>query len=355
MAETNPVVKTRPFSERLLEWWDEHGRQDLPWQHPRTPYRVWISEIMLQQTQVATVIPYFERWMVQFPNTSSLAMAPLDEVLSLWSGLGYYARARNLHRAAVLCMEEHAGQLPARAEELSALPGIGLSTANAIVSQSRDEPAAVLDGNVRRTLARHMAMEGWTGKASVQKQLWKEAEARLPEARGADYTQAIMDLGALVCTRSGPACNACPVSEDCQALQLGQVERFPWPRPPTKVSEKTIHMLILRDEMGRVLLERRPPTGIWGGLWSFPEGGSIESIEQNLGLQGCAATTLPKVEHRLSHVRMSIHPSLATTAEARQVKCSPQQKWFDPAERSELGVPKPVSDLLAGIHNGEFT
>jgi A/G-specific adenine glycosylase len=355
VAESDPVANTRPFSERLLEWWDEHGRRDLPWQQPRTPYRVWISEIMLQQTQVTTVIPYFERWMEIFPDIASLAGAPLDEVLSLWSGLGYYARARNLHRAAVLCMEQHAGLLPVSAEELSALPGIGLSTANAIISQSSDEPAAVLDGNVRRTFARHMAMEGWTGKASVQKQLWKAAEARLPRKRGADYTQAIMDLGALVCTRSGPACDACPVSEDCQAFKLDQVERFPWPKPPTRVSEKTMHMLILRDEQGRVLLERRPPTGIWGGLWSFPEGGSIESIEQNLGLSNTAATTLPQVEHRLSHVRMLIHPCLATAAVARQVKCSPQQKWIDPAERSKLGVPKPVSDLLADIHNGEFT
>jgi A/G-specific adenine glycosylase len=290
-----------------------------------------------------------------FPDIASLAKAPLDEVLSLWSGLGYYARARNLHRAARQCLEQHAGQLPVSAEELSALPGIGLSTANAIVSQSSDKPAAVLDGNVRRALARHIAIEGWTGKTSVQKQLWEVAEAHLPDKRGADYTQAIMDLGALVCTRSGPACDACPVNEDCQAFQLDQVERFPWPKPPTRVSEKTIHMLILRDELGRVLLERRLPTGIWGGLWSFPEGGSIESIEQNLGLSNTAATTLPQVEHRLSHVRMLIQPSLATATVARQVKCSPQQKWIDPAERSELGVPKPVSDLLAGLHNGEFT
>jgi A/G-specific adenine glycosylase len=347
-------LNIRPFSERLLAWWDENGRQDLPWQHPRTPYRVWISEIMLQQTQVATVIPYFERWMEQFPDISSLATAPLDGVLSLWSGLGYYARARNLHRSAVLCMEEHSGRLPASAQELSALPGIGLSTANAIVSQSSDQPAAVLDGNVRRTLARHLALEGWTGKASVQKNLWEVAEARLPNERGADYTQAIMDLGALVCTRSGPDCDACPVSEDCKAHHLGQVDSYPWRKPPTKVSEKTIHMLILRDATGRVLLEKRPPTGIWGGLWSFPEGGSIESVEQKLGLQGTSVTRLPEFEHRLSHVQMLIHPSLATVTEGRQVKCSQQQMWFDPADRLGLGIPKPVSELLAGIQNGEF-
>ena len=353
MIDQKPKVGFSSFSERLLEWWDENGRQDLPWQHPRTSYRVWISEIMLQQTQVATVISYFERWMATFPDIASLANAPLDEVLSLWSGLGYYARARNLHRAAVQCTKQYAGQLPGSTEELNALPGIGLSTANAIISQSKDEPAAVLDGNVRRTLARHLALEGWTGKASVQRQLWKEAEARLPGDRGADYTQAVMDLGALICTRSRPACTKCPVNQDCQAFQLKQVELFPWPKPPTKVSEKTIHMLIMRDNNGRVLLERRPPTGIWGGLWSFPEGDSIESIEQNLGLAETRPTALPQIEHRLSHVRMLIHPSVATSSEAKQVKCSPQQRWFYPADHADLGLPKPVSDLLLNIHNGE--
>jgi len=344
---------TASFSERLLQWWDRHGRKDLPWQHPRTPYRVWVSEIMLQQTQVATVIPYFERWMAAFPDIAALAEAPLDEVLSLWSGLGYYARARNLHRAAVMCLQQHEGELPANAEDLGALPGIGLSTANAIVSQSSDQPAAVLDGNVRRTLARHAAIEGWTGKSAVQKQLWKEAEARLPVERGADYTQAIMDLGALVCTRSGPECDACPVSLDCQAFQLGQTGQFPWPKPATKVSEKKIHMLILQDKQGRVLLERRPPTGIWGGLWSFPEGESIQAIEQSLGLSETRPRELPQVEHRLSHVRMLIQPSLATAAAGREVKCSPQQRWLNPVDYTGLGLPKPISDLLTEIQNGE--
>ncbi|NNK37435.1 MAG: A/G-specific adenine glycosylase, partial [Xanthomonadales bacterium] len=219
MARPGP----RPFAERLLVWWDRHGRKHLPWQQPRTPYRVWVSEIMLQQTQVATVIPYFERWMARFPDIESLAEAPLDDVLSHWSGLGYYARARNLHKTARRCRDDHGGELPLETTALSALPGIGESTANAIVSQATDRPAAVLDGNVRRVLARHAAIEGWTGKASVQKALWTEAVDRLPAARGADYTQAVMDLGALVCTRSSPACVDCPVSEDCAALQRGRV------------------------------------------------------------------------------------------------------------------------------------
>jgi A/G-specific adenine glycosylase len=342
------------FANRLLHWWDQYGRKDLPWQHPRTPYRVWISEIMLQQTQVTTVIPYFERWMGSFPDLATLAKASLDDVLAHWSGLGYYARARNLHKAAALCMERHGGELPESAEDLSALPGIGQSTANAIVSQSTDQPTAVLDGNVRRVLARHAAIQGWTGKTSVQKQLWKQAESRLPGDRGADYTQAIMDLGSLVCTRSNPACPQCPVAADCKALKLEMVSKLPSPKPATKVSDKTIHMLILTDKQGHVLLEKRPPAGIWGGLWCLPEGDSLENIEANLGFSCTGASTLPVVEHRLSHIRMTIHPILATAADARQVKCAGQRDWFDHAQQRELGLPKPVTDLLKRLTNGEF-
>ena len=341
------------FSERLLDWWDHHGRQDLPWQRPRTAYRVWISEIMLQQTQVATVIPYFERWMQSFPDIEALASASLDEVLAHWAGLGYYARARNLHKAAGLCVENHGGTLPTSAAELESLPGIGRSTANAIVSQATDQPAAVLDGNVRRVLARHAAVEGWASKASVQKRLWKEAESRLPGHRGADYTQAAMDLGAMVCVRSNPDCEHCPVRDDCQALALGRVEELPSPKPAVKVSDRTLHMLILRDESGRVLLEKRPPAGIWGGLWCLPEisGADTQSSE---GLDYVTERTLSPVEHRLSHVRMTIVPVLATAAGAGQVKCSPRQDWFDPALQGELGLPKPVADLLNRLNNGEF-
>ncbi|NND58568.1 MAG: A/G-specific adenine glycosylase, partial [Xanthomonadales bacterium] len=278
-------AKLSPFSSRLLNWWDRHGRKDLPWQHPRTPYRVWVSEIMLQQTQVTTVIPYFERWMKRFPYIRLLAAASQDEVLSLWSGLGYYARARNLHKAAVLCVEQFDGALPGSAEDLVNLPGIGLSTANAIVSQSTDRPAAVLDGNVRRVLARHAAVEGWTGKAAVQKTLWQEAEARLPAKRGADYTQAVMDLGSLLCRRTNPDCERCPVNADCQARQQGRQLDLPSPKPATKVSDRVLSMMILQDEQERILLHKRPPAGIWGGLWCLPEGESLAEIEQQLGVE----------------------------------------------------------------------
>ncbi len=309
---------------------------------------------MLQQTQVATVIPYFDRWMQTFPAISSLAAAPLDDVLSIWSGLGYYARARNLHKAATRCMEDFKGELPASAGVLSTLPGIGLSTANAIVSQSTDQAAAVLDGNVRRTLARHAAIEGWTGKTAVQKQLWKEAEDRLPAQRGADYTQAIMDLGALVCTRTSPSCDLCPVSADCRALQQDQVELFPSPKPPTRVTDKTICMLVLKDSENRVLLEKRPPSGIWGGLWSLPEGNSVETIEERMGLTTSGLKALPPVKHRLSHMRMLIQPSIATVDGATRVKSSAEQNWFTAADQSALGLPKPVLDLLKKVNSGEY-
>ena len=349
-----PPATLASFSHRLLAWWDTHGRKDLPWQHPRSAYRVWVSEIMLQQTQVTTVMPYFERWMTDFPDLPSLAEASLDEVLSHWSGLGYYARARNLHKTAVLCAEQYDGELPQGAEALAALPGIGLSTANAIVSQSTDQPAAVLDGNVRRVLARHAAIEGWTGKTAVQKLLWDEAKERLPSTRGADYTQAVMDLGATLCTRSKPDCDDCPVSTDCQAYAQNRVGDLPSPKPKTRVSTKTIQMLILQDQSGRVLLEKRPPSGIWGGLWCLPETETIASAEEKYGLTLSITKPLAPVEHRLSHIRMTINPMLATAKDARQVKCTAQTDWFDHKQQEQLGLPRPVTDLLAKLNNGEF-
>ena len=345
----------KPFAERLLAWWDRHGRSDLPWQHPRTPYRVWVSEIMLQQTQVSTVIPYFERWMQRFPDLASLARAPLDDVLALWSGLGYYARARNLHRAAQECAAKHGGTLPDSSAKLAELPGIGPSTANAIVSQAQDLPAVVLDGNVRRWLARHSGTEGWPGRAAVQKALWSEAEARLPGRRGADYTQAVMDLGALVCTRSNPACPACPVADDCRALREGLVEELPTPKPPARVGRKTLRMLIARDTDGRVLLEKRPGAGIWGGLWCLPEGDSPAAIAAGLGLTLHGHAARESFEHRLSHLRLEIRPSLAAGLEPTQVKCETEHGWFDERQQRDLGLPRPVALLLQRLNTGELT
>lgn len=351
-------MPSSPFPDRLLEWWDANGRKSLPWQNPRNPYRVWVSEIMLQQTQVSAVIPYFERWMRRFPDLPALANAPLDEVLSLWSGLGYYARARNLHAAAQSCAEHYGGHLPDSAEMLEQLPGIGPSTANAIISLAFDRPAAVLDGNVRRVLARHAGVEGWPGKSAVQRALWREAETRLPAARGADYSQAIMDLGALVCSARNPQCGACPVAEDCRARELDAQHRIPAPRPKKEVPTRILHMLVVRDESGRVLLQRRQPNGIWGGLWSLPEGPTRRAARSRIGLgedtPGHSPRSLPDLEHRLTHLRLRIRPTLMTLSGAAalkwtEVRETPDMAWFAATDWSELGLPKPVNQLLQNL------
>jgi A/G-specific adenine glycosylase len=335
------------FSEHLLNWWDQHGRKDLPWQQPRTAYRVWISEIMLQQTQVRTVIPYFNRFVDRFPDIRTLAVASPDEVLGLWSGLGYYARARNLLKTAKTCLEDHAAELPQTPEALAALPGIGESTANAIYSQACDKPAAILDGNVKRVLARYFAIEGWPGKSSIHKQLWNSAEQLLPAKRGADYTQAIMDLGATLCTRTKPDCSQCPVNDDCKAHKTGTVTQFPAPRPRQRIAEKSFQMLILIDDKGRVLLERRPPSGIWGGLWSLPADDDGQSAQQRLGVDDSILKSLPSLQHQLTHMRMTIQPLIGHTEPASTgVECRPDQRWFGQREWLALGLPKPVRQLL---------
>lgn len=335
------------FSIRLLKWWDKNGRKDLPWQHPRSAYRVWVSEIMLQQTQVKTVIPYFNRFINRFPDIQSLAAASNDEVLACWSGLGYYARARNLLKAAKVCQQDHSGELPQTPEALVALPGIGESTANAIYSQAYDKPAVILDGNVKRVLARHFKIDGWPGKSSIHKQLWDTAGHLLPAKRGADYTQAFMDLGATLCTRSKPDCGDCPVSADCKALITGSVEQYPYPRPRLRIAKKSFHMLLLVDKAGKVLLERRPPTGIWGGLWSLPADDNGEPLPRRLGLQSKSLQSLPHMQHQLTHIHMTILPLIGhTDMLSRGVECTPDQRWFGPREWPSLGLPKPVRQLL---------
>jgi A/G-specific adenine glycosylase len=335
------------FSELLLDWWDQHGRKDLPWQYPRNAYRVWVSEIMLQQTQVKTVIPYFDRFINRFPDINSLAAASEDDVLALWSGLGYYARARNLLKTARICQQEHDSDLPKTPEALAALPGIGESTANAIYSQAFNQPAVILDGNVKRVLARYLTVEGWPGKTGVHKQLWTAAGHFLPEDRGADYTQAIMDLGATLCTRAKPGCNQCPVSRSCKAHILNTVEHFPGKRPRLKITKKSIQMLILTDGNGKVLLERRPPAGIWGGLWSLPADDDGQPIQQRLGLNGRKLKSLPSLQHQLTHIHMTISPIIGhSELTARGVECTPDQRWFSQHEWPELGLPKPVRQLL---------
>ena len=297
------------FAQRVLKWFEHSGRTHLPWQQNPTPYRVWISEIMLQQTQVSTVIPYYERFMQSFPSIESLANAPQDAVLKHWEGLGYYTRARNLHKSAQIIRDQHQGIFPSTLAEVEALPGIGRSTAGAILSLACNQPHAILDGNVKRVLARYHAVEGYPGQTAVQKQLWAYAEQHLPTEHNAAYTQAMMDLGATLCTRSNPACLLCPIQADCLAFRTGKPEAYPMPRPAKALPEKQAVALILRNAQGAIALTKRPPTGIWGGLWSFPEypdqASALASVSAPIKI-----STLPVISHSFSHFTLHLTPLL---------------------------------------------
>ncbi len=265
------MTDPKKFNSAVLAWFERHGRKDLPWQQGLSPFRVWVSEIMLQQTQVATVIPYYQRFMTRFPDLQSLATAPIDAVLHHWSGLGYYARARNLHKTAQMIQHQYQGVFPSSVASLCELPGIGRSTAGAICSIAYQQPAAILDGNVKRVLSRVHAFEGWPGNARVAKQLWEYAETYTPVERTGEYNQAMMDLGATLCLRSKPLCPACPVSQQCKAFQQGNQQDYPGKKPKRKQPVKQVQMLMIQNPRGELLLQHRPPQGIWGGLWSFPE------------------------------------------------------------------------------------
>ena len=340
------------FAANLRRWFDRHGRHDLPWQHPRTPYRVWLSEIMLQQTQVASVVPYFLRFVKKFPSLRKLARAPLDDVLALWSGLGYYSRARNLHRAAQICMEQHHGALPREFDALSALPGIGRSTAGAILAQAHGLRFPILDGNVKRVLARYHGVRGWPGTASVSEQLWKFAEAHTPRARIADYTQAIMDLGATVCTRARPHCNSCPLARDCVAQRDGLTSALPARKPARALPQRQTLMLLLRDRHGRILLERRPPTGVWAQLWSLPEAEDLASAQARAAREhrradAVALRALAPFVHTFSHYRLDVTPLAGEVDRPTRIADSIDRRWLSRREAAELGLPAPVRKLLA--------
>lgn len=345
------------FATQLLQWFDVSGRHDLPWQHPRSPYRVWLSEIMLQQTQVRVVLPYFERFVAALPDVRALAAAPLDEVLALWSGLGYYARARNLHAAARQCVEHHGGELPHDFDALLALPGIGRSTAGAILSQAWGDRVAILDGNVKRVLCRVHAVDGWPGTPSVEKRLWTLAEAHLagvPEGRMADYTQAQMDFGATLCTRHDPACVLCPLQHDCAALRAGRVGELPTPRPGKPLPEREALALLLHDGAGRVLLQRRPPTGIWAALWSLPEHADAaqarEWFQRHVGGGYEAADALDPISHAFTHYRLTLRPlAWRDVSLAGAVRDDADLRWVARAELPALGIPAPVRTLLERI------
>ncbi|MFA5493484.1 MAG: A/G-specific adenine glycosylase [Porticoccaceae bacterium] len=345
------MTESPAFATRLLRWFDRHGRKDLPWQHDITPYRVWLSEIMLQQTQVSTVIPYFERFTSAFPCVETLAAAPIDQVLHLWTGLGYYARARNLHRAAQIISGEHGGIFPDNVEALSELPGIGRSTAGAIVSIAFRQRAVILDGNVKRVLGRHQAVAGWPGETAVAARLWSIAERNTPSRRVADYTQAIMDLGATLCTRTRPRCGECPVRADCAALAAGQPTAYPGKKPRKTLPVKTAFLLVIHDGQGRVLLEQRPATGIWGGLWSFPEAArqeDIPAVSQHLGIAARQIHPAEPRRHTFSHYHLDYTPVHIHGRAAPRIG-EAEQLWVDPANFGKIGLPAPIKALLAEL------
>ncbi len=336
------------FQQRILAWFDQKGRKDLPWQQDISPYRVWLSETMLQQTQVTTVIPYFNAFIEQFPTLESLAQAPVDEVLHRWSGLGYYARARNLHKTAQLIAGQ--GYFPDTLAELNALPGIGLSTAGAILSIAFQKSHPILDGNVKRVLARFKAVSGWPGTSVVNKQLWAISTQLTPIDRVADYTQAMMDLGATVCTRSKPKCADCPLEKHCLAKSTETVSLLPTRKPSKILPVKQLVFLLLSNNNKQTLLEKRPPTGIWGGLWSLPEFDSIESAHN-----WCLTNNRPVIDsetlatrrHTFSHYHLDYTPVLIQTDNLINfVMEANQTVWYNAKQINLLGLPAPIKLLL---------
>ncbi len=337
----------------LIEWHARHGRHDLPWQLEPTPYRVWVSEIMLQQTQVATVSEYYARFMQRFPDLATLAAAPLDDVLHLWSGLGYYSRARNLHRTAQLVREQYNGELPSSFELLQQLPGIGRSTAAAIRALSAGESRAILDGNVRRVLVRYFAIESPPGQPAVERRLWQLAESCTPQEQVAIYTQAIMDLGATVCVRRRPLCAACPLHDGCRARRTGRQHSIPAPRARPVRRTQSVVMLLVQRVDGSVLLERRPERGVWGGLWSPPQFPSIEAARLYADTRLTAAEVEPQarssMRHAFTHFDLDITPLLARCTGPAGVMDGPATLWYNAAQPERVGLPAPVTTLIRSL------
>ncbi|WP_255990188.1 A/G-specific adenine glycosylase [Chitinolyticbacter albus] len=339
------------FSNRLLAWQATHGRHDLPWQ-VADPYRVWLSEIMLQQTQVTTVIPYYQRFLERFPSVATLAAAPLDDVLALWSGLGYYSRSRNLHAAAIMVLERFGGVFPQEPALLAELPGVGRSTAAAIAAFSYGVCTPILDGNVKRVLARWAGIEGFPGEKAIENRLWQLAASLLPAA-AADmpaYTQAQMDLGATVCTPKKPACLACPLQDDCAARLLGRQHELPTRKAKKAIPERNTVMMLIRNNNGELLLEQRPPTGIWGGLWSLPEVASTldaeETCRARFDLTVQLEPALPDFVHVFTHFRLTITPQPAAVLVSPPRLHEAGARWFSPEAALRAGIPSPLRKLL---------
>lgn len=344
-----PALQYPPIADRLIAWQKQHGRHDLPWQNTHDPYAIWVSEIMLQQTQVTAVIGYYQKFMQRFPTVESLATASQDDVMQHWSGLGYYSRARNLHKAAQQVMNLHHGIFPHDFEAIQALPGIGRSTAAAISSFAFGLPQPILDGNVKRVFARYFLVEGWPGLPAVEKKLWQIAEAMQPQTEMGTYAQALMDLGATVCVRSRPRCANCPLQEDCAALLADRVGELPASKPKKVIPEKAVQMLVIAHE-GRVLLQKRPDSGIWGGLWSLPELAPEQDgrqwSQQALGVQGEKLESLVRLTHVFTHFKLHISANLIlVTALPLQVQEAGWQ-WMPLDEAIGAGLPVPVRRIL---------
>lgn len=339
----------RSFASRLIAWQQAHGRSDLPWQGTRDPYRIWLSEIMLQQTQVATVIPYYRRFLAAFPDVASLAAAPIGRVLELWSGLGYYRRAHLLHRAAQAIVAEHGGEFPGSAEGIAKLPGVGRSTAAAIVAFAFGARAAILDGNVKRVLARHAGIPGFPGETKVMRALWQRAEALLPENRIEIYTQALMDLGAMVCLRAAPRCSACPLAADCAAWREKRVAELPGPRPRKNRPRRSVTLLLL-ERHGEILLEKRPARGVWAGLWSLPEldagADAVAHCHRRFGARVALRPQLPAIEHGFTHFRLTLHPQPCAVRAWPCRADAPGLLWLPRADVGAAALPAPIKRLL---------
>ncbi len=342
------------FSQRVLVWFDQHGRKNLPWQKSRTPYRVWISEIMLQQTQVATVIEYFQRFIKHFPDLTTLANAELDDVLTQWAGLGYYSRARNLHRTAQIIQQQYNGKFPRDLAALQSLPGIGRSTAGAIMALSMNKHAAILDGNVKRVLSRFHAVAGLPTDPKVIQQLWDVAEKYTPEKNIAEYTQAMMDLGATICTRSKPKCNVCPLQKNCVAYQQGNPTQYPNKKMTKTLPVRAINLLILQNHKGEIFLEKRPPVGIWGGLWSLPECPVDQNIQQWSAEKYFCKTKTQKIllgfRHTFSHFYLDITPVVIKINSWQPPAMDNNNLvWCDMQQLPNKGLAAPVKKLLKQI------
>ncbi|MBC7983553.1 MAG: A/G-specific adenine glycosylase [Candidatus Obscuribacterales bacterium] len=337
------------FAVALLDWFDKAGRKHLPWQQQPTPYRVWVSEIMLQQTQVVTVIAYYQRFMERFPTVEALAAAPLDEVLHLWTGLGYYARARNLHRAATLLVQNSAGVFPDTLAEVQSLPGIGRSTASAILALSRQQRHPILDGNVKRVLSRYFGVAGFSGEKQIESQLWVHSENCLPNARIRDYTQAIMDLGATLCVRSRPQCSACPLTASCVARIEQRQHLLPTRKPKRVRPQRKAYVVVAMNRSGAVLLERRPPMGIWGGLWTFPQFDNQDGAQMFSGGPLGSSRLLPAYHHAFTHFDLELQPLLVNQFDHKQVADADRYCWYDPQNPARIGLATPVLNIIRQV------